>query len=435
MTAAPDDRLRVFVSAAPGELDAEREAAVTAIKRLRLTPVVFDGGAHPFPSPDRYRASVAHCNVFVGIYGNADPPVLSVQEELRLAAGIPRLVYVKLSRENTAPQAAALVAEAAGGSLSYKPFALAEQLADFIASDLALLLTEGFDAGIEPESVRDDQEPEDHSNLPVMSDSFTGRERELEALGRLLGMSTARLTTLTGPGGIGKTRLAIEAATAASQQFEIVRLVHCEAATEPAGAVDLIGRSVGLAGSETGIASLVARLAATSTLLILDNLEQLLPDFAVTVAQLLEDCPSLHVLATSRAPLRIRAEHEFPVEPLDVPAPGAVADEMRASGAVRLYLDRAAARGVDASGDIATVARLCARLDGVPLAIELAAARAQVLPTAAILQRLDRALDLLSSSSPDVPARQRTIRAAIDWSFALLTDEERDVSSSRSWHP
>ncbi len=238
-----------------------------------------------------------------------------------------------------------------------------------------------------------------NTNLPRPASSFVGREHELaEALERVRG--GARLLTLTGPGGTGKTRLALEAASELVPDFKAgVFWVGLAALREPALVSEHIAQVLGAKG---GVAEHVGE---RELLLLLDNLEQVV-DAALDLASLLEACPNLHLLVTSRVLLRVRGEVEYAVPPL------------ANIEAVRLFCERAQLEPTD------DVVELCRRLDSLPLAVELAAARARVLTPLQILERLSQRLDLLKGGR-DADPRQRTLRATIAWSYDLLDDDER----------
>jgi predicted ATPase/class 3 adenylate cyclase len=277
------------------------------------------------------------------------------------------------------------------------------------------------------------------TNLPQQPTDLIGRDDDVAALRTILADEGTRLLTLTGPGGVGKTRLALAAAAESLETFpDGVFLVALAGVEEAALLLPEIAAVLGVreGGGLTLEESVLAYLGGKRLLLVLDNLEQLRPfdAAAAVVARLLDAAPGLRLLATSRAPLRIRAEHERPVAPLLTPAPATGAlDEaalaaLTANPAVALFIDRAqAARPAWCltPANAADVAEIARRLDGLPLAIELAAARIRVLTPDDILRRLGDALNLLAARAGDRPDRQQTLRAAIAWSHDLLQFEDQ----------
>ena len=244
----------------------------------------------------------------------------------------------------------------------------------------------------------------DATNLPVASSPLLGREREVDELLELLGRG--RLVTITGPGGTGKTRLALHVvAELVGTVSDGVFWVPLGSLTDPDLVPSEIAQAIGAPDDLAGF------LRDRELVLLLDNFEHLL-SAATTVADLLSSAAGLRVLTTSRAALRISGELEYPLDPL-------------AQGdAVALFVERARAVGQVVEPD-ATVEAICTRLDSLPLAIELAAARTRLLAAAALLERLERALPLLTDGARDAPERQRTLRATIEWSYDLLDDESR----------
>jgi len=263
------------------------------------------------------------------------------------------------------------------------------------------------------------------NNLPPQLTTFIGRRSHVTAVLSLL--ATRRFVTLTGPGGTGKTRLALQAAEEAAAGHDGVYFVPLASITEPDLVVPTIVSTMGLRIEAEYLERLVEYLTGKRWLLVLDNFEQVL-DAAPDVARLVASCPGITILVTSRAALRVAGEQEYPVPPLEVPAGGTDAAELAAYEAVALFVDRAAAANpgfVLDSANAEAVCRLAAKLDGLPLALELAAARADILPPAAILERLSRRLDVLAGGRRDAPERQRTIRATIGWSYDLLDPDAR----------
>jgi predicted ATPase len=269
-------------------------------------------------------------------------------------------------------------------------------------------------------------------SLPFLPTAPIGRQREIEAAQRILSSADAHLLTLTGPPGVGKTTLAITVARSMAGRFEHgADFVDLAPISEPADVAPAIADQLSIrTGRGRAAVRLSAALRERALLLVLDNFEQV-ADAAPLVADLLSTCPRLRVVVTSRVPLLLRWERELPIPPLGLPDPArSRAADVLVAPAVALFVERARAADPDLPLDeaaLSMVAEICRRLDGLPLAIELAAARTRTHALATILRQLraDDAtrgdggpLDLLAGGPRDLPARQRTLRQAIGWSRA-----------------
>jgi predicted ATPase/DNA-binding CsgD family transcriptional regulator len=270
--------------------------------------------------------------------------------------------------------------------------------------------------------------------VPVQLTSFVGRSRELAELEVAFG--AARLVTVVGPGGSGKTRLALEFAVRRRAVSSDLHFVDLTPITDPALVLVSIATVLGVrdVAGEALQDTLARRIGDRKVVLVLDNLEQL-PAAGSVIAALLAASPGLRVLATSRAPLHVRGEHEYPLAPLQLPGPAELAslDDLAEVEAVKLFVERA--RAIDPAfaltrENAVAVAGICAHLDGLPLAIELAAARTRLFTPAALLARLDRRLPVLTEGPMDAPIRQRTLRSTIGWSFDLLGERDQRVFAS-----
>lgn len=272
------------------------------------------------------------------------------------------------------------------------------------------------------------------SNLPAQLTPLVGRANEVAAVRDLLQHPDVRLVTLTGPGGVGKTRLGLQVADEMQDDFrDGVTFASLAPVTDAALVINSIMQALGVqeTDGQEPLASLKSFLGIRETLLLLDNFEQAL-SAAVVVAELLAAAPRLKVLVTSRAVLHVRGEQEFPVPPLSAPDPAQQlpAEVLSRYAAVELFVQRAANIRPDfalAADDAPAVARICHQLDGLPLAIELAAAQTRLFSTQALLARLGSRLKLLTGGARDLPARQQTLRATLGWSYDLLNEGEKQL--------
>jgi predicted ATPase/class 3 adenylate cyclase len=272
------------------------------------------------------------------------------------------------------------------------------------------------------------------NNLPLQPTPLIGREKEVAEVCERLSRPEVRLLTLTGAGGTGKTRLGFQAAAELTEKVEDgVFFVPLAAIRDPQLVVPAVAGTLGVkeAGGQPLLESLEGYLGEKRMLLLVDNFEQVL-EGAPVVTELLSVAPNLKVLATSRIPLGLYGEHEYSVPPLGLPDPEQPPSVERLTHyeAVRLFVERAQAARADFSvtnDNAPAVAEICVRLDGLPLAIELAAARVRLLPPKVLLARLSNRLKLLTGGAKDLPARQRTLRGAIEWSHDLLEEGEKTL--------
>ncbi len=435
----PDQRLRVFVSSTLQEVAAERAAAREAITHLRLAPVMFELGARPHPPKDLYRAYLDQSDIFIGIYWQKygwvapDMDISGLEDEWRLSGDRPKLIYIKAPAPDREPRLKELLNKVrSADGVSYKPFGAPDELRDLIENDLALLLTERFAISrAETAAPVAQTEEAPRHNLPPQLTHFIGREKVVAEVKAFV--SVQRLVTLIGPGGAGKTRLSLQVAHELLETFtDGVWFVELAPINEAGLIAQTVATTIGLheePGKSIG-ATLSDRLRARQALLILDNCEHLVQAAAQFADGLLRGCPDLHMITSSREGLGVAGEVLYRVPPLATPDPKHLPplETMAQYEAVKLFVDRAASvkPGFTITDQNASaIAQVCVRLDGIPLAIELAAARAKMLTPDQIAARLDDRFRLLTGGSRTALPRQQTLRAAIDWSFDLLSIEER----------
>lgn len=436
----PDQRIRVFVSSTLRELAEEREAVKAAVERLRLAPVMFELGARPHPPRELYRSYLAQSDVFVGIYGESygwvapGEDVSGLEDEYNLAPReMPKLIYVKDADARDERLGALIARIQNDDTAAYLHFRSAAELEDQVAADLAMLLAERFDES-RADAGPDEQTGSLAGRVPVPYTTTIGRDADIESVRTLLARGTDRVVSLIGPGGIGKSRLAIETARACDDLFpDGVYFVLLEGVLEPGLLLPTIAYHLGI--RDNGEAALEERiahaLADRKVLLVLDNFEQIV-DAAPVLVRLYTVAPAATFLVTSRIVLRIRGERVYEVPPLPTPRGDLPAslDPATRTAAVALFVDRAKAidPGFDVTpGNAADLASICRTLEGLPLAIELAAAKVRILSPAGIAERLGQSLPLLTAAVRDLPERHRTMRATIDWSVSLLPEVQRDL--------
>ena len=442
----PDQRLRVFVSSTLKELAPERAAARLAIERLHLAPVMFELGARPHPPRELYRAYLRQSDVFVGLYAERygwvapGETVSGLEDEYNLAGSLPKLIYIKEPAPAREPRLTELLARVRDDdTTSFKYYSTPRELRALLEVDLAILLADRFDqskpVAVEPaiaEKGPHDLLDRDVAVLPAPLTALLGREREMAEVERLLASPAVRLVTLLGSGGIGKSRLAVEVASRARARGDVeVAFVDLTPVQHAALVPNVIAEALGVldTGDQPLEHKLKTALRSRRMLVVVDNFEQVL-DAAPVLTTLLAAAPEVKFLVTSRTLLRVSGEHAVEVGPLELPGASRTLTPEQAveSPSVALFVERARAVKPDfavTADNAAALAAISVALDGVPLALELAAARVRMLPPAAILARLDRGLALLAGGPRDLPARQQTLRSTIEWSTQLLDEPER----------
>ena len=396
--------------------DSSRQAVLAAVEMQRAL------AAHAWPDGIQLKARIG-VHAGEAVLGGRDYTGIDVHRTARImGAGYGGQILVS-------DAARALIGEASDAEVTFRDVGT-HRLRDLPAPEhLFQAVATGLDADFPPPRSESTSRT---TNLPAPLTRFVGRERETAEVAALL--AGERLVTLTGPGGTGKTRLAIEVARASADGYPAgVWFVALDVVRDPDLVIPTIAATLGVPPQPgRPIAELLAEfLAGDRCLLVLDNLEQVI-EAASSIAELLGASQTVSILASSREPLSVAGERVYPVPPLAMPSePGTpTAADIEALGAVALFVERARAARPDfrlTDENAPAVAAICRRLDGLPLALELAAARTNVLSPDAILGRLDQRLSLLASSRRDVSDRQRTLRGAIDWSHDLLEEPERAV--------
>jgi predicted ATPase len=441
----PDQRLRVFVSSTLKELAEERAAAQKAISNLHLTAVMFELGARPYASRALYRAYLEQSQIFIGIYYQqygwvaADMDISGIEDEYLLAEDLPKLIYLKSPAPDIEAGMKTMIRNIQGDSeVSYKRFSTAEELQELIENDLAILLSEQFYAlemitqkwDLSPQAVTEQiPDAKIKHNLPLQPTQFIGRQHELAEVCTLLMREEVRLVTLTGPGGTGKTRLGLEAAQQLLTQYNLgVVFVPLADLKDPELIISKIAQVLGIReGGQPLMESLKLFLQDGELLILFDNFEQII-EGADVVAEILAINSKLKVLVTSRIVLHLQGEFEYPVPPLNLPDQEELTnlEDAAQSESMQLFTSRARAAAPQFElneNNVPAVAQICSQLDGLPLAIELAAARVKMMTPEVILDRISERLRFLTGGARDLPARQQTLRNTLDWSYSLLDPE------------
>ena len=437
---SPDHRLHVYLSMASDEMAEECQAARQAIINLHLTPVMIEFSIRSHPARQLYQEYLAQSHIYIAVFGQGYGWILPgmqlsiLEDEYNLAASLPVLIYVKDSVDNRDLRLIRMLERINIENAGFvKSFTTPEMLGELIENDLMLILSEHFETVRGLETAPEETAHQPITNVPIPRNPLIGRERELAAARNLLLREEAALVTLTGPGGAGKSRLGIQIALDLRNFFaDGVYLVELESIREPDLVIPTIAKTLGISESPKGpplAESLKSYLCNKQVLLLLDNFEQVLAA-GPQIAHLLEACPRVKMIVTSRAPLRLRSERELLVPPLATPSPKRDTELQRLTqySAVQLFIQRAQGNNPDFSvtnENAPAIAEICHRLDGLPLAIELASARIKMLSPQALLARLEHRFEILRGGTVDLPERQHTLYSAIDWSYNLLSETEK----------
>jgi predicted ATPase/uncharacterized membrane protein YiaA len=423
----PDQRLRVFISSTIQELSIERKKVQEAVERLKLIPVFFESGARPYPPKDLYRAYLEQSDIFIGIYWKSygwiapDMEISGLEDEWRLSNDKPRLIYIKKADERDDRLKTLIKDIEASNTACYQKFDTVESLSELLINDLAVLLTERFQSS---EDKKTTIRLNPKTNLPILRSEIVGRTKEIKDLLEKLSLPDLGIITLVGPGGTGKTRLALEIGKKLLSDFKDgVYFVELSGITENGRLPGVIAQTMGM--NNNGITDVgkwvLDYLFDKSLFLILDNFEQIV-DAGIFVSEILNKCQHVKILVTSRTPLYIRNEHLFTVEPLELKIYNKAESQNRPE-AVTLFMQRALESNSSLKWNeenLKAAYSICNKLDGLPLGIELAAARCRHLDPVLLDKKMENILNTLTSGPRDFPKRQQTLRNTIQWSYDLL---------------
>lgn len=451
----PDQRVRVFISSTINELADERKAAREAISNLRLTPVFFEAGARPHPPRDLYSAYLDQSHIFLGIYWNSygwvapGADISGLEDEYRLCGNKPKLIYVKRSDERQ-PKLNDLLKDIENSDTAcYQMFSDAEELQTLIENDLSVLMSETFENALYDQQQGQPQaEPKAKQrrmdDLPIIRGEIFGRDVDIAAVSELITKPDVSLVTLLGAGGTGKTTLSIYVADQVKDQFKDGAVfVPLAPVTDHTLVAGTIAESIDLqdSGKQPIQITLLEFLMDKNLLLVLDNFEQVI-EASKLISDITLQCRDVKMIVTSRTSLHIRNERIYNLGPLAIPDLSQTsAEELQKVPSAQLFIERAMAVNPNLplnAENIKAIIDICQRLDGLPLAIELAAARTRFFQPAALMSRISNTLDLVSKGHKDLPERQQTLRGAIEWSYNLLTEETQKVFRQlgvfkRSW--
>jgi|GEM_PF-668438 len=455
----PDQRVRVFISSTINELADERKAAREAIGNLRLIPVFFEAGARPHPPRDLYSAYLDQSHIFLGIYWNSygwvapGAKISGLEDEYRLCGNDkPKLIYVKRSSERQSRLQELLADIEKSETACYQTFSDADELQRLIENDLSVLLSESFENALsarQPKGGSDgDWSLAPHhrfEEIPNLRSEIYGREEDLARVNELLIKPGVGLLTLLGAGGTGKTTLSVHVAHAVKDRFRNGAIfVPLAPVTDHRLVGATLAGVMGIqdSGKQPIEQTLVDFLSDKQILMVLDNFEQVV-EASRFLSDILGQCKDVKILVTSRTSLHIRNERIYNLAPLVLPGEHQILspEELRKYPATLLFVERALEvnQGLRLNKEnTEAILEICRRLDGLPLAIELAAARTKFFQPAAMMARIEKSLDLVSKGQKDLPERQQTLRAAIEWSYGLLAEDTRKAFRQlgifkRSW--
>ncbi|MCB9250889.1 MAG: DUF4062 domain-containing protein [Flavobacteriales bacterium] len=453
----PDQRIRVFISSTIGELAEERKAAREGISNLRLIPVFFEAGARPHPPRDLYSAYLEQSHIFLGIYWNSygwvapGADISGLEDEYRLCGNNkPKLIYVKRSDDRQEKLNKLLEDIEKSETACYQFFSDADELQKLIENDLSVLMSEIFESALlEGQKVVNEynhlEVARKFFDLPIIKSDLIGRDEDLEKVCDLILRKDVSLITLLGAGGTGKTTLSIHIGHCLKDRFKDgVVFVPLAPITDHKLTASVLADHLGLqdSGKQPMEETLIDFMYDKKILLILDNFEQII-ESSTLVSNIISRCGDVKIVITSRTSLHIRNERIYNLLPLMLPEESIRlrGNELLNFPATALFIERA--KEVNPSLELnedncKAILEICQRMDGLPLAIELAAARTRFFQPAALMSRIDKTLDLVNKGHKDLPERQQTLRAAIEWSYNLLGEETKKVFRQlgifkRSW--
>lgn len=456
----PDQRVRVFISSTINELSVERKAARDAITNLRLTPIFFEAGARPHAPRDLYSAYLEQSHIFIGIYWNSygwvapGAEISGLEDEYKLCGNKkPKLIYVKSSdaREEKLKQLLMVIQDS--DTACYQKFNDAEELKSLIENDLSVLMSESFENALFRDQIQAkdnileqiQKEKGKRIELPIIKSEIIGRDSDMKNISEMIAKPSVSLVNILGAGGTGKTTLSVHVAHKLKDNFtDGVLFISLAAVTDPKLVASTIAVVLEIqdSGKTSVEQTLTDYLFDKNMLLVLDNFEQIV-EASNVISDIINKCPYIKIIVTSRATLRVRGEHIYQLSPLETPGEenNISEDKFIHYPSVELFITRAKEvnQNLQLTEENKTaISAICNRLDGLPLAIELAASRTKLFQPAALVKRMDKLLDIMDKGQRDLPERQQTLRNTIEWSYNLLDEESKRVFRilgifKRSW--